>query len=408
MKNIRSTYKVLFTLLCMLCIMSACEDDDSFATNLNLNEEVKILNFEVEDALDVTIDEANKRIVITYPGGTDVSAVTPTFSISEGATVNPASGTTVDLREPQVYTVTNGNLFSRYRVTANVLSVTAFLSHHASVNDIQDDDEAALAEWFFNNYDEEVTAFVSFQDIKDGSVDLNQFKTLMWYLDGDENEAFTMPEIARDPEVMTAISDWYKEGGNLYLLGYANQYLWDINRITADYYRIIGAGEGFDNPDDWVVNTNIGRNHNMSNHPLFSEIEMTEVDGRVEFPVIGAGWKEDHNFVIERIPEYMVDREGVPADPNNFNGNEAAYEAFISDNNALWLATWGGINDYFMAGILEFKPTQEFQGTAIFQGIAGIEWNQDARGEENPEGINPYQNNIELLAENAIRYLSTK
>lgn len=407
MKNIRPIFKLLIVMLFIGTIVNGCAEDNGFDDiNLDLDREVNILDFEVDDALEVDIDEARKRIVITYPGGTDVSQITPRFSVSEGAQVSPAPGTAVDLRSPQTYTITNGNLFSTYTVTANVLSVTAFLSHHQSVQDIQDDDEQAYAEWFFNRYGEDVSAFVSFQDIKDGNVDLSQFKTLTWYLDGNENEEFRMPEIALDPEVLTAITDWYKEGGNLYLLGYANQYLWEMGRIQSDYYRIIGQGQGFENPDTWVVNTNIGRRHNMSDHPLFADISMTEVDGRAEFPVIGPGWKEDHNFVIERIPEYMVDFEGVAADPNNFNGNEAAYEAFVNNNNAEWLATWGGINDYFMAGILEFKPNNEFRGTAIFQGLAAIEWNQNAMGEINTQGANPHQGNIEQLAINAISYLS--
>lgn len=381
----------------MITVYSGCKNEDDFGIDLDLDKEVKILDYQVENALEIDLNEAEKSIVITYAGGTDVSNIIPAFSVSEGAAVTPSSGTAIDLRSPHTYTVKNGNVFSEYTVTANVLSVTAFLSHHASVNDIQDDDEAALAEWFFSNYGDDVSAFVSFQDIKDGKVDLGQFKTLMWYLDGDENEQFTMPAIAQDPEVMGQINDWYKAGGNLYLMGYANQYLFDMNRITKDYFLAVGSGPGAQNPDTWGVNVNINRKQDQSKHPLFSGIDLTtQGDGRKTFPVISPGWKEDHNYVLVRIPETY----GFP------NDSDQAYTLFTEENNAKWLATWDGIGDYFMAGIIEFSPTAEFQGTAIFQGLAAIEWNQNALGELNPEGSNAHQENIEKITENAINFLS--
>lgn len=397
MDNRKSTYRFILTLFSLVFVLWGCKDDDDFGMDLDLDKAVKITDFQVEDALAIDISEEDKTIVITYAGGTDVSNIIPEIVTSEGANISPASGTPINLRSPQTYTVKNGNLFSEYRVVANVLSVTAFLSHHSSVNDIQDDDEAALAEWFFSNYSEDVSAFVSFQDIKDGNVDLSQYKTLMWYLDGDANEQFTMPEIAQDPEVIGQISDWYKTGGNLYLMGYANQYLFDLDRITRDYFLTVGTGPGFQNPDTWGVNVNINRKNDQSGHPIFADIDFTtQGDGRKTFPVISPGWKEDRNYVLVRIPETY----GVP------NDSDQAYTLFIEENNAKWLATWDGIGDYFMAGIIEFSPTAEFQGTAIFQGLAAIEWNQNALGDLNPEGINANQENIEKLTENTINFLS--
>ena len=159
----------------------------------------------------------------------------------------------------------------------------------------------------------------------------------------------------------------------------------------------IGNGPGFENGDTWGINVNINRNKDQSSHALFAGIDLvTHGDGRKTFPVIGPGWREDHNFVMVAIPEIY----GLP------NNSEAAYTAFTQENKVRWLATWDGIGDYFMAGILEFLPTEEFQGRAIWQGIGGIEWNQNSKGELNPEGINPHQEKVEKLAENAIRYLS--
>ncbi|WP_205502314.1 DUF4960 domain-containing protein [Rufibacter psychrotolerans] len=379
----------------MVFMISGCEEDSE--STLDLDGDVDILSFQVQGAQQVTIDEKKRTIVITYPGGSDISHVVPAISVSEGASISPASGTPLDLRSPQTFTLVNGNLFKKYTVSANVLSVTAFLSHHSSVANIQDDDEKALATWFFDKYDDDLAAFVSFQDIKNGTVDLSKFKTIMWYLDGDAEEKFTMPAISQDPEVLAKLKDWYKEGGNFYMLGYANQYFFDLERMENTYRLAIGNGQGFENGDTWGVNVNVNRNKDNSSHGLFAGINLTaHGDGRKTFPVLGAGWREDHNFVLVEIPAIY----GLP------NDSESAYTTFTQQNNARWLATWDGIGDYFMAGIVELLPTNEFKGRGIWQGIGGIEWNQNDKGTINPSGTNAHQANVEKLAENAIRYLA--
>jgi hypothetical protein len=396
MKKIHRKYTSLLALVFCACLFSGCEDDFE-NNNLDLSGEVNILKFEVAGALKVAIDDKKRTIVVTYPGGANISSVTPVISIPSKAVISPASGSAQDLRSPMTYTITNGNLYNKYTVSANVLSVTAFLSHHLNVADIQDDDEKALANWFFSNYDEQVSAFVSFQDVKEGKVDLSRFKTIMWYLDGDADERFTMPAIAKDPQVLASITNWYKAGGNLYLLGYANQYFFEMERIENAYHLAIGNGLGFENGDTWGINVNINRNKDNSSHGLFAGINLTtQGDNRKTFPVIGPGWREDHNFVIMRIPEIY----GLS------NDSEQAYTTFTTRHSIRWLATWDGIGDYFMAGIMEMLPTDEFKGRAIWQGIGGIEWNQNAKGNINADGVNPHKGNVEKLAENAIRYLS--
>ena len=329
------------------------------------------------------------------------------MTVAEGNTLSPAADATVDLSVPVQYTLVQGNLFTTYTVETEVRCITGFLNQAGSRGEIADDDEAAAADYFFSTFGSESARYVSFQGIKDGTVDLTEYKVLWWH--SDNNDAFGLPEIARDPEVLAALKTWYQDGGNLYLTGYAAAYLTDLGRVTDNYRLAIGGGPGFENGDTWAVNTFVGREHDMSTHPLFIGIDMNEVDGRKEFPVIGPGWREDHNYVIVEIPAFMVDEKGVAVDPNvGFNENPAAYQRFTEDNNIGWLATWSGINDYFMAGILEFKPTTEFAGTAIWQGIGGIEYNQNAEGDINPDGLNVHQNNINRLSGNSLRYLTTR
>ena len=53
-----------------------------------------------------TIDEQAKTITVTLPGGSAVTSLTPTISISAKATVSPASGVATDFTNPVQYTVT--------------------------------------------------------------------------------------------------------------------------------------------------------------------------------------------------------------------------------------------------------------------------------------------------------------
>ena len=115
----------------------------------------------------------------------------------------------------------------------------------------------------------------------------------------------------------------------------------------------------------------------------------TEGDGRITFPVIGNGWKENHNCILI-----------VPAQYNLNNGDEAAYTAFTTQNNAVWLGEWDGIGDYFMTGIFELTPKDDFQGRSISIGIGGIEWKVN-------DVTNPYQSTVNLLYKNAIDYLKS-
>ena len=74
------------------------------------DNEKSILSFRF-DALDEDgiIDEVARRISFVLPAETDVTQLVPTIVVSEGATVNPASGVAQDFTNPVTYTVTAQN-----------------------------------------------------------------------------------------------------------------------------------------------------------------------------------------------------------------------------------------------------------------------------------------------------------
>ena len=83
------------------------------------DNEKSILSFRF-DALDEDgiIDEVARRISFVLPAETDVTQLVPTIVVSEGATVNPASGVAQDFTNPVTYTVTAQNgTTAEYTVT---------------------------------------------------------------------------------------------------------------------------------------------------------------------------------------------------------------------------------------------------------------------------------------------------
>ena len=74
------------------------------------DNEKSILSFRF-DALDEDglIDEVARRISFVLPAETDITQLVPTIEVSEGATVEPASGVAQDFTNPVTYTVTAQN-----------------------------------------------------------------------------------------------------------------------------------------------------------------------------------------------------------------------------------------------------------------------------------------------------------
>lgn len=388
----KNRYQKLFVTMSALCMLAFSACDDTVSPSLDIEGDVYITEFSV-DGLQAIIDETKNSIVLKVPDGTDVSDLSPSFTLSEGASITPAITANMDFSTPIDVVLVNGNVYNNYTITVTEQFYIGFLGTYPSVSAIEDDDEKAAAEWFFANYDNGV--YISFDQIKEGSIDLNDFRVLWWYY--DENSE--IPAIAQDATVLNSVNDFYKAGGNLLLNSHATAYLWTLGRMTVDYPMAIGNGAGGDNPDVWGIGVKVGT-HDMSGHPVYKGIGFNvEADGYKTFPVIAPGWKEDHNHVMLDIPASL----GIAS-----NTDEAVYETFKSLHQVEWLGTWSGIRDYWMVGVLEFLPNDTYQGRAIYQGIGGFEFNQNAAGDINPEGLNTKQSYIELFSKNALNYLSLK
>src|SRR5699024_6713276 len=149
-----------------------------------------------------TINEDNRTINILVPGGSDMSSLPVEIKLTEGVSISPKSGTNVDFTSPVTFTVTTPIVSVDYTVTAvdeNAVKPIAFLGIYPSKSSITNPDEKAAAAWFFDKYAK--GEYVSFDDIKNGSVDLSKYSVIWWHEDATQS----LPGIATNQEIADAV-----------------------------------------------------------------------------------------------------------------------------------------------------------------------------------------------------------
>ena len=111
--------RIGMAVLAIMLGMNAC-DIEKEPYIQGVEDEKYILIFQVDSVVG-TIDEDAKMVRLDFPAGTDVTHLTPTITISNYATIEPASGVAQDFTNPVYYTVTamNGTT-ARYMVEAVV------------------------------------------------------------------------------------------------------------------------------------------------------------------------------------------------------------------------------------------------------------------------------------------------
>ncbi len=277
-----------------------------------------------------------------------------------------------------------------------------------------DDDERAAAEWF-NSYGGK---YISTAEIADGTADLSNYQAIWIAIDRVVAQPFEQATTADyiasfrnnclggekgflNETVKTAITDFYKNGGNLLLTNHACILLKDFGRIDRDPENVTFA-EGVDNQDIIDVNVVLGtwadapQTFDRSNDPLFDGITMETAqrpNGKEYkvFHMTGPGWKEDHNCFWHLDDAYDGDATG--------NGDVNHYQGLYSQWQVTPLGMWPHIEDYYGGAIARWDANDTYQGKCITIGIACYEWNQN-------NTTNPYQGNIERLTYNALNELS--
>jgi hypothetical protein len=130
--KLREMKKLLlyFILPVFTVLFFSCEDKRE---TLDFSSDVDIHSFSI-NGVEGIINAENSTVTLILPNGTDLTALSPQITIAGEATVMPESGETIDFSNSAikggevVYTVTNGNLYQKYKVSIDVAraKITAF------------------------------------------------------------------------------------------------------------------------------------------------------------------------------------------------------------------------------------------------------------------------------------------
>lgn len=269
-------------------------------------------------------------------------------------------------------------------------SKVGFFIGYEHVDEIVDDDERAAVQWFQEAY----PSGVIFTPSTIATLSKDEVKALWVMTDrvGIGSGWSNMPAPFISSVAIKAIADYVKVGGNLLLTNHATQLLVPMGRLSDIYApTIFGAGEGGQNPDVWGVNAVIGTNMAISydhrSHRIFGNLATSTTDAHEFYPLIGNGWKEDHNSMWDF--NAIAGLEEMPSKLSDFE----------IKTNSIVLGTWQHVTDYACAGLIEFLPCGDFKGRVLANGIAAYEWNQNDHGNE-------YLPNIKTLTANCLNYLS--
>ena len=145
-----------------------------------VHDAARILSFKANGYIGV-INEDDRTIIVRVPTSTDITSMVTEIVTSEGATVAPASGQPVDFTNPVDFTVTYKTATAVYRVTViKSDSPSAVYVGLASTIDGLGYEERAAADWMLKNVAN--SQYVSFEDIRNGNVDLGECKVMWWHL----------------------------------------------------------------------------------------------------------------------------------------------------------------------------------------------------------------------------------
>ncbi len=125
----KSKIQVLVVLASLVFLLSSCgKDDDPKADEKSSEKAITSFNFSaLTPSVNGTVTESAKTVTATVPNGTIVTALVPTITISENATVSPASGTPQNFTGPVTYTVTaEDGTTQAYVVTVTVSNEVDF------------------------------------------------------------------------------------------------------------------------------------------------------------------------------------------------------------------------------------------------------------------------------------------
>lgn len=339
------------------------------------HDNVEFLTFVLDGQYAGTIDNMARTIQCFVPKDADVTAMQVVFTVNEGTTVTPESGSLLDFTNPVKFTATQRTAVYDYTVTVVQDDMSqapkAFIGNVSTVDGLGAEAKAAC-EWMLENVPN--TRYVSIQDIIDGRVKLQDFKMVWCHFDWTD-----WPGQLWDSRDL--FNGYWLRGGAILASRDGARYINDVWRIARDQQspNNMFGGESYETLTDDLGFTITGH----ESHPLYEGITYG-ADNRIV--LLSKGCSNTNRTL----------QWGVDWDPY---GSMSGWE---ERTGAKALAS-GNDYDINRVTIAEFEPYEALKGftsgRVITIGTPAYEW-YDRNGAENP-----YRENLIRLTKNAINYL---
>lgn len=351
--------------------------DVSTDYSLTVSHDNVIFNsFELNGLFAGTIDNTTRTISVFVPLATDVTEMVATFTVNEGTTVTPESGSILNFTDPIVFKTQHRTAEIDYTVTVikNNMSQEpkAFVGFANTVDELGNE-ACTAARWMLENVPN--SKFVSLQDVLAGNAKLDDYVMVWAHFDFTDD----WPSVLWDSREL--FSGYWQRGGSILASRDGARYINDVWCIALDQQPPNNrfGGKDYENLD-YDLGFTIT---NHESHPIYTDLTPDE-NGRVLLKGAGASFSN-------RTLQWMVDW-----DPYfNMTGWE-------EKTGARALASSHDYNENCVT-IAEF-PSREvvkgmMSGKVIVIGTPAFEWYDPNNA------LNSYQDNLVTLTNNTINYL---
>ncbi len=350
-----------------------------------MRDEARIKQFVINDVYTGSIDEAGKSITVYVPASVGLSGLVPTITVSEYATVNPASGVATDFTEPVTYTVENNTAHNTYVATVIAIEKPAalFVGSPATKDEL-DLEAKAACQWMMANVANSL--YASFADLRAGTLDLSECKVIWWHwhVDGgvDGHDVF-VAKAGDALETKNQIRSFYENGGAFLLTRYATN-LPSFIGTTGD--------------DEWTTPNNCWGQNEDAAETCWGPWTFRIFDGQNEHPL----WK---NLVQgDNANEVYCTDAGY-----HITNSTAQYHIGTDwggyDNHAAWEARTGGkilgVGGDGAVVAWEYEP-KDGKGGIICIGSGCYDWYSYTF---ESGYVEKFHKNIEIITKNAFDHL---
>ena len=339
------------------------------------HDNVEFLTFVFNGKYSGTIDNLTRTIQCFVPKDADVTAMQVAFTVNEGTTVTPESGSLLDFSQPVKFTATQRTAVIEYTVTVVQDDMSqepkAFIGNASSLEGLGDEAKAAC-KWMLENVPN--TRYISIQDIIDGRVKLSDFKMIWCHFDWTDWPGQLWD--SRDQ-----FNSYWLRGGAILASRDGARYINDVWRIARDQQspNNMFGGDSSETLTDDLGFTITGH----ESHPLY---EGLPVDENNRIILLAKGCSNTNRTL----------QWGVDWDPY---GSMTGWE---ERTGAKALAS-GHDYDINRVTIAEFEPYEALKGftsgRVLTIGTPAYEW-YDRNGVDNP-----YRQNMIQMTKNAINLL---